>query len=422
VDQTADLDSFDRWLQIHPSQPSTLYLTYPNRETEISTDGGATWTSPTLPGMRGFALDFSNPAVLYAGRSTNVDLFRSGDAGRTWQVVNESFRGIFSQLGSFPLFAAGPIVAHGSAAFLATLGGTSYSPAMRRTVDNGATWSDTGIAASAAFVNPHRPSEIFLTGAAGAFVSRDTGTTWTPLRANMDNPNVNQVAVAPDGTLYAVALPQAAAFVAEIEPDLSRTTYYTLFGDTAGIQPHSLATDDAGRVWIAGSTTSRAMPLGGERSTLAGYADAFVARFNASGSRLDFARFLGGANRDGATGVALAADGSPYLVGGTTSDDLPVTPGALQSQPVQPYSVFLAALGTDGDVQRLTYAGQTGFDVFSAILVSSDTVYVGGAIGSSGPAGYGVPQLATVFAVDRRALNGAPRIAPSRGPQRGPKR
>lgn len=87
---------------------------------------------------------------------------------------------------------------------------------------------------------------------------------------------------------------------------------------------------------------------------------------------LSYARYLGGAGAETATAVAVADDGSAYVVGATRSLNFPVSPGAgqpafaggqcggaLVARPC--FDVFVAKLTPDGtDVEWATYLGGSG--------------------------------------------------------------
>lgn len=58
-------------------------------------------------------------------------------------------------------------------------------------------------------------------------------------------------------------------------------------------------------------------------ANLAGFSDAFVSKFNPSGSVLLYSTYLGGNGPDTATGIALDSDGNVYVTGDTASTDFP---------------------------------------------------------------------------------------------------
>ncbi len=75
-----------------------------------------------------------------------------------------------------------------------------------------------------------------------------------------------------------------------------------------------IATDSAGNVFVTGVFYSPRADFGTATFTNFGNADIFLAKFDAAGT-LQWARQAGGVGEDAAGGVAVAADGSAYLVG-----------------------------------------------------------------------------------------------------------
>ncbi len=397
-------------LWVNQTHPSTLYLNWPASQTTISTDGGKTWSGLPVPNANGFTADVVNGDLIYLGFSNNLWLARSADAGQHWEYLEDPARNLDSILGSTPLFASGPTLFHASRSFSATAGGVTYT-GMRRSKDGGREWWDVpGVPATAAYGDVKDPSRVFTTGPAGLFASPDLGDTWRSLQANVDNPNVTQVAVSADGTLYAVATPQPGAFVAKVAADLSEVSYYTAYGDTGGVTPNVIAVDSNGRAVIAGTTTARNMPLSDGQPGLAGYRDGFVARFGSDGSQLDFARFLGGSANDSVNGLTISANGDIYLAGGTGSADFPVTANALQPQNGASTSAgFIAILGSDGSLKYSTFLSGSYRDSFGPIRLVGDKLYLGGYIWSNDFPGGGSPAdgnmtTAAVVQINLRAV------------------
>jgi len=108
--------------------------------------------------------------------------------------------------------------------------------------------------------------------------------------------------------------------------------YSSFLGGSANEVARQVATDSQGNVYLIGSTTSTNLPiLGGFRAELGGTADAFVAKFSAAG-KLVYLSYLGGSQLDIGTSLAVDAAGDIYVTGMTRSYDFPVTEGAYQSQ------------------------------------------------------------------------------------------
>jgi hypothetical protein len=88
--------------------------------------------------------------------------------------------------------------------------------------------------------------------------------------------------------------------------------------------------------------------LGGDR-------DAFVAKLNATGDALMYASYLGGRQYDAAWSIALDDRGDAYVAGSTGSRDFPFTPGAFRrGQDASTFGAFVAKVSPDG--RELTYA------------------------------------------------------------------
>jgi hypothetical protein len=157
-------------------------------------------------------------------------------------------------------------------------------------------------------------------------------------------------------------------FVTAIDP-AGRMLWSTFFGGTVVEAPGALALTASGEVVIAGDTLSPDLPttpLAWDRTLNNGddgYNDAFVARLDASGSRLLWATYLGGGYNDDAQAVAVALDGRIIVGGRSMASDYPTTPGA--------YDRTLAGGGVgDGVVTAFTADG-SGLD-YSTFLGGGD--------------------------------------------------
>ena len=103
------------------------------------------------------------------------------------------------------------------------------------------------------------------------------------------------------------------------------------------------APDGSGDVIVTGTSDSDDFPAGGgSRPEGAG---AFVARLSADGTRLEYVTFLAGSVTP--RFMAVAADGSPVVVGDVSGGDFATTPGAYRSGTG---GLFVAKLDSDGEI------------------------------------------------------------------------
>jgi uncharacterized protein (TIGR03437 family) len=173
---------------------------------------------------------------------------------------------------------------------------------------------------------------------------------------------------------------------------LAYSTY--LGGDGADII-HAMAIDASNNIYLTGETLSSNFPVtagafqkkhAGQPGTITGILaptptapDAFVVKLNPSG-QIVYATYLGGAGADAGLGIAVDSAGSAYVVGSTSSQNFPVTAGAVQTRLAGNSDVFVAKLSPDGStLVYATYLGGAGFDTAAAIAVdSSNNAYLGG--------------------------------------------
>jgi uncharacterized protein (TIGR03437 family) len=180
-----------------------------------------------------------------------------------------------------------------------------------------------------------------------------------------------------------------------IDPTVSYSTY---IGGTATDAATSIAVDASGQVVLVGGTVSAGLATAGAlQTTNAGtqqtepnlkLGDVFVAKLNPAGNALVFLTYLGGSKDDGATDVALGADGSIYVTGITNSINFPTSAGVLQrtmagggSNPIlESGDAFVAKLSANGaTLSYSTYLGGPNDEIAYAIAVdAAGNAYIGG--------------------------------------------
>ncbi len=176
-------------------------------------------------------------------------------------------------------------------------------------------------------------SGIAVDGAGNAYV---TGT------AGRDFPTVNPLQPAYGGA--------ADAFVAKINTVGSALVYSTYLGGSGAEQGIGIAVDSAGSAHVTGWTYSADFPLAGTlQKYYRGRGDAFVARFNPTGSAFVYSTYLGGYRTDVGIGIAVDSAGNAYVTGGTSSTNFPTM------NPLQPSNQG----GVDAFVAKIYIAAVT---------------------------------------------------------------
>ncbi|HTV62107.1 MAG TPA: SBBP repeat-containing protein [Verrucomicrobiae bacterium] len=178
-----------------------------------------------------------------------------------------------------------------------------------------------------------------------------------------------------------------------IDPILSYSTY---FGGNGNDAAAALAVDTNGFVYIAGQTTSTAVPPGKPFATPGafqttypgGLFTAFVAKFDNLGTNLIYLTYLGGDVNDYASAIAVDGPGNVYVTGETESPNFPVTTNAPfrhiggTSAPTTGYPIdaFVTKLASGGsNLVFSTFLGGSASDAANGIaLDSADNVYVTG--------------------------------------------
>lgn len=159
-----------------------------------------------------------------------------------------------------------------------------------------------------------------------------------------------------------------------IDPTLLFLTYV---GGSGTENPVDIAVDSAGNTYMACWTTAGAPTTAGSfQPTAGGGNDAWIGKLSPNGSQLLFGTFLGTASSDNATGLALAPDDQPVVVGNTWGAAFPQTPGALPPaaapSPLKS-NLFVTKLAPAGDALTwsLTFGGPA-HDTSSAVTVLDD--------------------------------------------------
>ena len=118
---------------------------------------------------------------------------------------------------------------------------------------------------------------------------------------------------------------QRDAFVARLTADGQALVYSTYLGGTGNDFVEGIAVDSHGWAVLTGVTNSHDFPLANPlQSLLAGSWDLFISRLSPAGDLLTFSTYLGGTDSDDGYAIAVDADDSLYVAGGTNSPDFPL--------------------------------------------------------------------------------------------------
>ena len=156
------------------------------------------------------------------------------------------------------------------------------------------------------------------------------------------------------------------AYALVIDPTLVYSSY---LGGNSDDAARDVAVDGAGNVYVTGSTYSTSFPGGGSGN--AGYVDMFITKINAAGTAILYTTIVGGNGSDDPTGLAVNANGQVWVIGTTTSDNLP-TPQAFQPEAGGGVDAFLLQLNGSGALAFGSYIGGYLYDGGEDVALDSN--------------------------------------------------
>jgi uncharacterized protein (TIGR03437 family) len=192
----------------------------------------------------------------------------------------------------------------------------------------------------------------------------------------------------------------------------SAMVYSTRIGGLGRDVARAVAVDETGNAYLVGTTTSEDFPTttAGYQRRLAGkgqgeYAlgDCFVVKLNNTGAALQYSTYLGGAQSDMCSAVAVDKAGNAYLAGLTGSSNFPVSETAYQrtfrgggeQTHLKASDAFVAKMNAAGSALLYsTFLGGTLDDAATGIAIDgSGYAYVAGFTSSGNfPVSSGAPQ------------------------------
>ncbi|HNB52653.1 MAG TPA: SBBP repeat-containing protein [Anaerolineales bacterium] len=172
------------------------------------------------------------------------------------------------------------------------------------------------------------------------------------------------------------------AFAMKIDPD-GDVIFSTLLGTNTNSEvANGIAIDGSGNVYLTGNTKSPAFPTtaGAYDRILGGERDAFITKFNATGSALIYSTFIGGSSPD--YGERIALDGSNNVVMSGYSEDGATYPQTgLAIGPAGVWDIVVSKLNASGTgLIYSTVVGGTSYDFYAEGLAldAAGNAYVSG--------------------------------------------
>lgn len=388
-------------LAVSPADPNVVYAGYGGNVFR-STDHGLHFAGTALPGatfqtsVTGIVVDPANPSRLFVSATVSGGVFRSLDGGGTWTALSKGLpaKGFVSSVALDPFHPNTVWVWDETGAFVSRDAGESWSQSSLQVQGS---LSGGGVAVT---FDPLTPGVLYGPGMdQGRFViekSVDGGATWHPLNAPFTS-----LQVTPDpvraGYLYGFS---ATSFYRSydggkswLSSALPGLTYGSLAVNPA--DPNILLlgeyrSTDGGATWVPSPISRPAQPAFAPSAKGIVYAgvpvtsDAFLAKFAPDGRTLLFATYFGGMGTETAASVQVDPFGNLWLLGTTTSANLPVTSGAVQRQRVGAANFFVAGFSPSGQLLYSTYFGSSGADSAKALAIDpSGDVWITGVSGGA---------------------------------------
>jgi Beta-propeller repeat len=171
------------------------------------------------------------------------------------------------------------------------------------------------------------------------------------------------------------------AFISKLDTTGSQLIYSTYLGGAAAL---AVAVDGSGSAYVTGQSFSPGFPTtpgAFQQSASSDQVQAFVTKFNASGSGLDYSTFLGSGVGGG---IAVNALGNAYVAGDALSATFPTTAGAFQTTYGGPGGnagdAFITELNSSGSaLVYSTFLGGSGDDGAGGVAIDgAGNAYVTG--------------------------------------------
>lgn len=140
------------------------------------------------------------------------------------------------------------------------------------------------------------------------------------------------------------------AFVAKLDPTGSQLLFSTFLGGEGDDTGNAVDVGDSGTTHVVGTTSSDSFltTSGAAQTASSGGADAFMAKIDATGERLEYSSRLGGSSSDFGFSVTVGRDDEAWASGTTKSSDFPTSSGAVSQRRNGGFDGFISRMSSDG--------------------------------------------------------------------------
>ena len=224
---------------------------------------------------------------------------------------------------------------------------------------------------------------IAIDGAGNAYIAGQTKSSDFPTTGGAFDRTFNV------DTCPRCGIDQYDAFVTKLNAAGSALVYSTFLGGFDLDDALSIAVDGSGNAYVGGETGSSNFPVTASAfdRTRNGEYDAFVTKFNPTGSALVYSTYLGGLFVDFIERTVVDGPGNAYVAGYTRSADFPTTAGSFDTTHNGEFDAFVTKLNPAGSaLVYSTFLGGSGFDSADGLAIdAAGNAYVAGGGGADFP-------------------------------------
>ena len=379
--------------EIYPGINLTYYGNQQQLEYDFEVAAGAD------PGLIRFACEGAD-ALEVDSRGDLVMRFKDGDIRQHKPIVYQNVDGRRKDIdGRFVIAGreisfetatydrSRPLVIDPTLVYSTYLGGAGDDSGSSIDVDNNGNVYVTGTTSSIAFPT-HTPfqasnaglADVFVTkldpaganviystyiGGSGQdrsdaiFVDKTTGAVYLAGRAD---PTSSDFPTTPGAFATTYRGGDFDAFVLKVNPSGNSLAYSTFLGGGDNDSAIGIAADASGAAYVTGGTRSAGFPTTANayQFSVAGDTDAYLVKFNPTGSAILYSTLLGGGSTDRGSSVKIDNAGNAYVVGYTSSQDFP-TESAFQNSLAGSFDAFVAKIDTNASgVASLVFCSYLG--------------------------------------------------------------